>query len=157
MYAVGESPGDTFIKNPTVVLHSLANVSRELEEVAFQQSNAAIGGLPPTFTHTMLSCYHVNTAACLIQVMALIFQQCIVLATRPLVMWLLMLYLPSMTTFPPQMASPTFALLQKSTESAMTIIRMLDALAKHDLLGKPRQNVVMCSRNQRLSMADSGF
>jgi proline utilization trans-activator len=61
-------------------------------------------------------------------------KQCIVLATRPLVMWLLILNLQSVTVQHQQLVGPVAALLHTSTESAMSIVLMLKSLAEHDML-----------------------
>lgn len=58
--------------------------------------------------------------------------QCIVLTTRPLVMWLLLHSIPPTPTAPNQLAAPIAALVQTSAESAMTITSSLSTLAEHD-------------------------
>jgi proline utilization trans-activator len=60
--------------------------------------------------------------------------QCIVLTTRPLVMWLLLHSIPPSATAPNQLAAPIAALVHTSAESAMTITSSLSALAEHDQL-----------------------
>lgn len=58
------------------------------------------------------------------------------LATRPLVMWLLILSMPPATMEPQQLVGLVATLLQTTAESATTIIFMLKTLAEHDTLGR---------------------
>lgn len=61
--------------------------------------------------------------------------QCIVLATRPLVMWLFMLSMQSFSSEPQQLAAPIEALLRAGADSATSVLTMLAALAERNLLG----------------------
>ncbi|KAJ4300059.1 hypothetical protein N0V90_005308 [Kalmusia sp. IMI 367209] len=63
---------------------------------------------------------------------AISYHHCIILATRPLVMWLLIQNLKPVSSQQP--TGPVAALLQTSTESAMSIILMLRGLAEQDML-----------------------
>lgn len=62
--------------------------------------------------------------------------KCIVLATRPLVMWILMLSVPPNTLAHDQLPMPIIALLQKSAESANNMLTSLKRLSQEGLLGK---------------------
>ncbi|KAL1639382.1 hypothetical protein SLS58_007963 [Diplodia intermedia] len=117
VYGVEKGMGDTFVRTTTTVLHQLAEVSRELEHIKSSFDDVSRSELPHMLRNTMLSYHH-----------------CIVLATRPLVMWLLMLSMPPATMEPQQLARPIATLLQTSAESATANIFMLRTLAEHDML-----------------------
>ncbi|KAF2440812.1 hypothetical protein P171DRAFT_488407 [Karstenula rhodostoma CBS 690.94] len=104
-----------FIPNTASFLLQLAEVSRELDQLMSGFSNSLQGDLPQSLRHIAMS-----------------YQHCIILATRPLVMWLLIQNLQPVSSQQP--TGPVAALLQTSTESAMSIILMLRALAEQDML-----------------------
>ncbi|KAL7622540.1 hypothetical protein AAE478_008047 [Parahypoxylon ruwenzoriense] len=113
----GLEDGDSFIRSTTGVLHQLADVSRELDSTMSSYNRTSWCELPHMLTHIALLCHH-----------------CIVLATRPLVMWLLTLSSQLTALEPQRLVGPIAILLQTSVESAMTITRMLRALAEHNML-----------------------
>ncbi|PPJ55688.1 hypothetical protein CBER1_05872 [Cercospora berteroae] len=117
LYSVDESFGTLFVKNTTWILHRLAEVSHEIESVVNTLNQPSKTEMPHMLRRVMLSYHH-----------------CIVLATRPLIMWLLMLSLPPATSEPQQLATPISALLHASAESATTIILMLKSLTERGLL-----------------------
>lgn len=113
----GEGLGGDYVKNTTIILHSLAEVSQELEAVMPNFSKDTPTDFPQVFSHITLSYHH-----------------CIVLATRPLIMWLLLLALPPASTDLQNLAPPIAALLQTSAESALSILAVLCKFAGNDLL-----------------------
>lgn len=131
MYSNDASLQISFIPNTTSFLLQLAEVSRELDQVMSGYSNSSQGDLPQSLRHIAMSYHHVSCKKTGNWTL-LISCQCIILATRPLVMWLL---IQSLQPVPPQQpAGPAAALLQTSTESAMAIILMLKTLAEQDML-----------------------
>ncbi|KAF2210016.1 hypothetical protein CERZMDRAFT_121896 [Cercospora zeae-maydis SCOH1-5] len=117
LYSVDEGFGSSFVKNTTQILHRLAEVSHEIENVVSTLNLPSKTEIPHMLRRVMLSYHH-----------------CIVLATRPLIMWLLVLSLPPATSEPQQLATPISALLHASAESATTIILMLKSMTERGLL-----------------------
>ncbi|KXT16587.1 hypothetical protein AC579_6308 [Pseudocercospora musae] len=113
----GEGLGGDYVKNTTIILHALAEVSQELEAVMPNFSKETPTDFPQVFSHVTLSYHH-----------------CIVLATRPLIAWLLLLALPPASTDLANLAPPIAALLQTSAESALSILAVLCKFAGNDLL-----------------------
>ncbi|CAK7231773.1 hypothetical protein SBRCBS47491_008043 [Sporothrix bragantina] len=114
--------GADFICSITSVLHSLADVSADMEAVMVSVK-AARGELPHMFCNVTLA-YH----------------YCILLATRPLVIWLLIRCVPLTGTssaggFDPQvLAQPIAQLLKTSAQSAATTLLILKSLADRGMM-----------------------
>ncbi|CAK7201531.1 hypothetical protein SEUCBS139899_004237 [Sporothrix eucalyptigena] len=112
--------GADFICSITSVLHSLADVSADMEAVMVSVK-AARGELPHMFCNVTLA-YH----------------YCILLATRPLVIWLLIRCVPltgSAGGFDPQvLAQPIAQLLKTSAQSAATTLLILKSLADRGMM-----------------------
>ncbi|KAK4500752.1 hypothetical protein PRZ48_008942 [Zasmidium cellare] len=117
VYSIEQGLGQPFVNSTTDILHELAAVSRDLEAVVSDYKRSPKGDLPNIFRHITLSYHH-----------------CIVLTTRPLVMWLFMHCLQSYPSEPQQLAAPIEALLQAGAESANSVLVMLSALAERNLL-----------------------
>ncbi|KAI5460691.1 hypothetical protein BGZ63DRAFT_488712 [Mariannaea sp. PMI_226] len=111
-----DDPAQDFVKNTTAVLHSLAELSRDLDEVT-SSFKAGGGELPQMFYNITISHHH-----------------CIVLATRPLVMWLLFRSISSSQPNAGWRAGPIATLLETSVRSATTMLLMLMDLAGRDML-----------------------
>ncbi|KAL1889071.1 hypothetical protein Sste5346_009136 [Sporothrix stenoceras] len=114
--------GADFICSITSVLHSLADVSADMEAV-MASVKAARGELPHMFCNVTLA-YH----------------YCILLATRPLVIWLLIRCVPltpaggSGAFDSHVLAQPIAQLLKTSAQSAATTLLMLKSLADRGMM-----------------------
>ncbi|KAL9527278.1 Proline utilization trans-activator [Sphaerulina musiva] len=117
LYSVDERFGTFFVKNTTWILHRLAEVSHEIENVMNGLNQPSKCEMPHMITRIMLSYHH-----------------CIVLAIRPLVMWLLISSLPPAASAPQQLAAPISALLHTAVNSATTMITTLKNLTEQGLL-----------------------
>lgn len=115
VYSFDRNMSKSFVANTTVILHQLAEVSQALDDTVSSLSYMTRSDLPHMFRQLMLSYHH-----------------CIVLTTRPLVMWLLLHSIPPSPNAPTQLTAPIAALVQTSAESAMTITSSLSTLAEHD-------------------------
>ncbi|KAH7009506.1 hypothetical protein EDB80DRAFT_713441 [Ilyonectria destructans] len=116
IYSFDQNPSSDFVSTITSVLHRLAEVSREIDEVT-STFKANRGEIPQMFYNIMLSHHH-----------------CIVLATRPLVIWLLIRSLPPNKLDPHVLAGPIWGLLEKSAQSATATIFMLKNLEDREIL-----------------------
>ncbi|USW58592.1 hypothetical protein Slin15195_G119110 [Septoria linicola] len=117
LYSVDDRFGSSFVRNTTGILHRLAGVSHEIDGVMTTLNQPAKSETPHMLRRIMLSYHH-----------------CIVLATRPLIMWLLMRSLPPERSEPQQLAVPIAALLHAAVDSATNIIMMLKSLTERGLL-----------------------
>lgn len=140
MYGAGNKIDGAFLSDTQSVLHSLAEVSRELEVVLNARFDNSVGGLSRMSTHITLSYHHVSLPASLRKQQNLTWIQCIVLTTRPLVMCILEttlgISIETNETNHVSLSPPIAALLQTCIDSATAILKMLRALAEHDLLGE---------------------
>ncbi|KAJ5761514.1 hypothetical protein N7533_003553 [Penicillium manginii] len=116
IYSFDDTLGSDFISSITSVLHKLAEVSREMEEIT-SGFKASKGELPQMFYNITLSHHH-----------------CIVLATRPLVIWLLIRSLPPCRFDPRILSGPIAKLLEKSSQSATTTLLILINLSERETL-----------------------
>ncbi|KAI1503172.1 hypothetical protein F5X99DRAFT_117257 [Biscogniauxia marginata] len=117
VYGLEDDIGDTFIRSTTAVLHQLADLSRDLDNITSSFNWTSWSEVPHMFTQITLLSHH-----------------CIVLATRPLVMWLLTLSVQHTVTEPQRLVGPIATLLQTSAGSATTMILMLKTLAEQNML-----------------------
>ncbi|KAE8369010.1 hypothetical protein BDV27DRAFT_153465 [Aspergillus caelatus] len=116
IYSFDENLGSDFVSSITSVLHKLAEVSREIDEV-ISGFKATKGELPHMFYNITLSHHH-----------------CIVLATRPLVIWLLIRSLPPSKFDQRILSGPIAKLLEKSVQSATTTLLILINLLDRETL-----------------------
>ncbi|KAI1452453.1 hypothetical protein F4805DRAFT_447319 [Annulohypoxylon moriforme] len=117
VYSLEDDIGDAFIRSTTAVLHQLADLSRELDHITSSFNWTSWSEVPHMFTQITLLCHH-----------------CIVLATRPLVMWILTLSVQHTMAEPQQLDGPIAALLQRAVGSATSIILILKTLADQNML-----------------------
>ncbi|XDG06182.1 hypothetical protein ABKA04_005797 [Annulohypoxylon sp. FPYF3050] len=117
VYGLEDDIGDTFIRSTTAVLHQLADLSRELDNITSSFNWTSWNEVPHMFTQITLLCHH-----------------CIVLATRPLVMWLLTLSVQHTVVEAQQLDGPIAALLQRAAGSATSITLILKTLADQNML-----------------------
>ncbi|KAJ5344514.1 hypothetical protein N7452_002518 [Penicillium brevicompactum] len=116
IYSFDDNTGPDFVSSITSVLHKLAEVSREIDEVT--SSFKVNGGeLPHIFYGITLSHHH-----------------CIVLATRPLVIWLLIRSVTPITFDLRLLSRPIAKLLEKSVQSATTSLRILSNMLDREML-----------------------
>ncbi|KAH8674253.1 hypothetical protein BX600DRAFT_227513 [Xylariales sp. PMI_506] len=113
-----EKLGSSFLKNTKAVLQNLAEVSRECEEAFSSQLHS---GFPSRLSTSIMLLYH----------------HCIVHATRPLVMCILIAFLPPETLESNRdihISPPIEMLLKQSMSSACCILNTLHSLDKKNLL-----------------------
>ncbi|CAG7923000.1 unnamed protein product [Penicillium olsonii] len=116
IYSFDDTPSSDFVSSITSVLHKLAEVSREIDETT-SCFKAGGGDLPQMFYNITLSHHH-----------------CIILATRPLVLWLLIRTLAP-NDFDLQLLSrPIAKLLEKSVQSATATLLILRSMVDRELL-----------------------
>ncbi|KAF4556833.1 Fungal specific transcription factor domain-containing protein 58 [Elsinoe fawcettii] len=118
IYSLENNQGDTFLKNLTTILHGLASTLQEFHTTYTTLRGTSKGDLPYMFQQLLTSYHH-----------------CVLLATRPLAMWLLMHILASQEGILPRFAGPIFTLLQHSREAALAIVTMLSYRAERECLG----------------------
>lgn len=117
------SPGDdggAFIENTQFILHALADLSTELNDLLASRFRDSLSQLPQMATRLILSYHH-----------------CIILTTRPLVMCVLQKYLSLSDTeksIKMSLSPPVATLLHVCVDSAMNVIKQLQALREQDLL-----------------------
>ncbi|KAL6915314.1 hypothetical protein FSST1_006809 [Fusarium sambucinum] len=114
-YSFDQESVSDFVRDTTSNLHRLAELSRDIDQIiSFYRTS---GGEPPQmFINVNLSYHH-----------------CIVLATRPLVIWLLTRnFSPGVE--PQWVTGPGATLIEKSGQSAATILSALDDLAQMDII-----------------------
>ncbi|CAG8927946.1 unnamed protein product [Penicillium salamii] len=116
IYSFDDKLGSDFVSSITSVLHNLAEVSREIDEVTFS-FKASGGDLPHMFYSITLSHHH-----------------CIVLATRPLVLWLLIRSVTPSTFDLRLLSRPIAKLLERSVQSAVATLLILSNMVHRDLL-----------------------
>ncbi|CAG7996161.1 unnamed protein product [Penicillium salamii] len=116
IYSFDDKLGSDFVSSITSVLHNLAEVSREIDEVTFG-FKASGGDLPHMFYSITLSHHH-----------------CIVLATRPLVLWLLIRSVTPSTFDLRLLSRPIAKLLERSVQSAVATLLILSNMVHRDLL-----------------------
>ncbi|CVK85605.1 uncharacterized protein FMAN_06790 [Fusarium mangiferae] len=114
-YSFDQQSVSDFVRDTTSNLHKLAELSRDIDQIiSFYRTS---GGEPPQmFININLSYHH-----------------CIVLATRPLVIWLLTRKF-SPGSEPQWLTGPGATLIEKSGQSAATILSALDDLAQIDII-----------------------
>ncbi|OJJ42155.1 hypothetical protein ASPZODRAFT_20750 [Penicilliopsis zonata CBS 506.65] len=116
IYSLDQGLSSDFVCSITSVLHRLAETSREIDQVT-AACKASGAELPHMFYNITLSHHH-----------------CIVLATRPLVIWLLIRSIPPGQFDPQELAGPMARLLETSAQSATTTLATLVALLDRDML-----------------------
>ncbi|KAI9691939.1 MAG: hypothetical protein M1822_008012 [Bathelium mastoideum] len=124
-YESDEGLGPDFVRCTTAVLQRLAEVSREIDEI-MSASKTCRRELPHMFYNTTLYYHYVSLSSAV--------QNCIILATRPLVIWLLVRSVPPNAIDACVIAGPIASLLEKSAQSAATTLLMLIDLVERDML-----------------------
>ncbi|KAJ3520570.1 hypothetical protein NM208_g13653 [Fusarium decemcellulare] len=115
-YGLDNDLGSDFIQNTTSILHRLADLWRDIDEITSVYKTG--GGEPPHMFYNITLSHH----------------HCIVLATRPLVIWLLLRSVPPTHFEPRLLTGPVATLLEKSAQSATRILLMLKDLADREIL-----------------------
>ncbi|KAH7229904.1 hypothetical protein BKA60DRAFT_441214, partial [Fusarium oxysporum] len=114
-YSFDQESVSDFVRDTTSNLHSLAELSRDIDQtISFYRTS---GGEPPQMFININLSYH----------------YCIVLATRPLIIWLLTRnFSPGVE--PQWLTGPGATLIEKSGQSAGAILSALDDLAQIDII-----------------------
>ncbi|KAF2721570.1 hypothetical protein K431DRAFT_68644 [Polychaeton citri CBS 116435] len=121
VYSVGAAVEGSFFNQTQSVLHSLAELAPEIQQFSSASANKYLGALSKLSAHVTLSWHH-----------------CVVLASRPLVMSLLVKTFSQHNQLHVQQSRvlpiPVEALLQMCVDSACAVLKILHALRSHDLL-----------------------